>query len=130
MLAAIILQAGHFVEESMTGFPRRFPQVIGLAPWPARFFFWFNLFWLATWVVSCWGLLARRRAALFPLWFLAIACVANGVAHPALALRTGEYFPGLFTSPVVGIAGVLLLKRLIAVTDHRQRDVQCRTVPR
>lgn len=55
-------------------------------------------------------------AALFPLWFLGIAGVANGVAHPALSIRTGGYFPGLVTAPLVGIAGALLIRRLLAVT--------------
>jgi hypothetical protein len=53
---------------------------------------------------------------LFPLWFLGIACALNGLAHPLLALRSGGYFPGLITSPLVGVAGVLLLWRTLRVT--------------
>jgi hypothetical protein len=39
----------------------------------------------------------------------------NGVAHPLLSVATGGYFPGLDTSPVIGI-GVALLSRLWKTT--------------
>ena len=58
----------------------------------------------------------RREAVLFPAWFLAIASVANGIAHPALALATGSYFPGLWTSPLMAAGGVLLWRRLMTIT--------------
>jgi len=56
------------------------------------------------------------RAALFPLWFLAIASLANGVAHPLLSVQAGRYFPGLFTSPLVGVAGLALLRQMALAT--------------
>lgn len=115
-VAAILVQTAHFAEELATGFQQRFPELLGLTPWSLRFFVTFNLIWLGAWVLSVFGLAARRRVALFPLWFLGLGCVANGIAHPLFALRTGGYFPGLVTSPVVGVAGVLLLRRLSRVT--------------
>jgi Protein of unknown function with HXXEE motif len=118
---ALLAQAVHFVEELGTGFHQRFPELLGLAPWSNRFFVSFNLFWLAVWALSLWGLANRRRAALFPLWFLAIAGVANGVAHPLLSLRVAGYFPGLVTSPLIGLAGWLLLGRLLRVTGASPR---------
>jgi hypothetical protein len=117
---AVLLQAVHFGEELVTGFAHRFPALLGLPPWSPAFFVSFNLCWLAVWVVSLPGLAARRRAALFPLWFLAIGGLANGLAHPSFALRTGGYVPGLLTSPFVGLAGLWLLGRLGSVTvPHR-----------
>jgi len=113
---AVLLQAAHFAEEWTTGFHRRFPELLGLSPWSTRFFVTFNLAWLAIWLLSLWGLSARRQAALFPLWFLGLGCVANGLAHPLFALRAGGYFPGLVTSPLVGLAGLLLLRRLFQLT--------------
>jgi hypothetical protein len=112
----IAAQAGHFGEELETGFARRFPEMLGLAPWPDLLFVLFNVSWLAVWAMSVPALFARRRAALFPLWFLGIAGVANGVAHPLLAIRAAGYFPGLYTSPFVGMMAGLLLGNLIAVT--------------
>ncbi|HLE84256.1 MAG TPA: hypothetical protein VJG13_07940 [Thermoanaerobaculia bacterium] len=41
---AVILQAAHFAEELAIGFHRRFPELLGLAQWPAGFFVSFNLF--------------------------------------------------------------------------------------
>ncbi len=113
---AVLLQFAHFAEELATGFRERFPELLGLAPWSSRFFVSFNLFWLAAWGLSLPGLAARRRVALFPLWFLAIAGLANGVAHLVFSARVGGYFPGLFTSPLVGILGLLLMRRLLQIT--------------
>ena len=62
------------------------------------------------------ALMARISAALFPLWFLAVASVSNALLHPALAIATGGYFPGVLTSPVVGTAGFFLLRGLIRIT--------------
>jgi len=113
---AVLFQAAHFAEELATGFHLRFPALLGLSPWSLRFFVTFNLFWLVVWGLSLWGLRARWRAALFPLWFLGLGCVANGLAHPAFSLRTGGYFPGLVTSPLVGVVGIFLLRRLSVIT--------------
>ena len=52
------------------------------------------------------------RAAFFPLWFLGLAAVGNGLAHPAFALLSGGYFPGLWTALPAGIAGFFLLRHL------------------
>jgi hypothetical protein len=71
---------------------------------------------MAVWMLSLAVLERHPRVALFPLWFLAIGSAANGVAHPLLAAARGGYFPGLATSPLVGVAGVLLLASLARVT--------------
>ena len=113
------IQALHFIEESLTGFDVRFPPLLGLRPWPFAFFLWFNLAWLGIWTAAL--LTVRRtRAALFPLWFLAIAAIANGLAHPLASLGTRAYFPGLVTAPLLGVAGVLLFTRLVAFTGEKR----------
>ena len=118
-IIAVLVQGAHFAEELATGFHRRFPEVLGFEPWPVAFFVPFNLLWLAVWSLSIWGLAARQWTALFPLWFLGIASVANALAHPLLSFRAGAYFPGLVSSPFVGIAGAVLLAHLVRVTDGR-----------
>lgn len=124
VLLGVLLQAAHFAEELATGFYTRFPELLGLAGWSREFFVGFNLAWLAIWSLSAFGLSARVHAALFPIWFLGIGGVANAVAHPLFSLRTGGYFPGLITSPLVGIAGVLILQHLSRLTR------QLRALPR
>jgi hypothetical protein len=113
---AVIVQSAHFAEELATGFHRRFPQQLGLAPWPLSFFISFNVFWLLAWTVGCRGLVRGRQAAVATLWFLGIAGLANGVAHPLLSLGAGGYFPGLVSSPFVFVLGFLLVRRLADVT--------------
>lgn len=117
---AFLFQAAHFGEELATGFAHRFPEVFGLAPWSARFFVGFNLTWFALWALSLPGLAARYRPALFPLWFLSLGGILNGVAHPVLALVAGGYFPGVATAPLVGLAGGLLVWRLLRITEGRR----------
>ena len=114
---AILVQAVHFGEELVTRFYQRFPATLGLESWPPGFFVAFNVAWLAIWILSAAALRTGHRAAFFPLWFLAVASMANGAAHPLLAVRAGGYFPGLLTSPVAGVAGLVLFQRLLAITE-------------
>jgi hypothetical protein len=113
----ILLQVCHFSEEYRSQFYVRFPEVLGLRPWSATFFASFNLAWVTIWV-GCIALLrSYPRTAISPIWFLGIASAANGVVHPILSLTTSGYFPGLWTSPLVGILGVVLLRTLASSTS-------------
>jgi Protein of unknown function with HXXEE motif len=114
---AVGLHLLHFSEEYLNDFYLQFPELLGLAVWPESFFITFNLAWLAIWVAAIASLEKAPRAAVFPLWFLGLASAANGLAHPVLALAVGAYFPGLWSSPLAGIAGILLLRRLALATS-------------
>jgi hypothetical protein len=104
----ISLQCLHFAEEFVTHFNDRFPQQFGLPAWSSQFFVTFNLFWIGIWVLSAVGLRYNLRLAYFPVWFFIIAMLLNGIAHPLLAIAVGGYFPGLWTSWLVGFIGVIL----------------------
>ena len=114
--AAIAGQGMHFAEELATGFHSRFPVLLGLSPWTSAFFVWFNVGWIVLWVLAGFGLRRGLVAALAPVWFLALALFLNGIAHPLMALREGAYFPGLYSSPLVGMLGFLLLRGLRELT--------------
>ena len=107
-LIGISLQCLHFIEEFITRFYQRFPRQLGVSAWSSEFFVAFNLFWIAVWGLSVIGIRQNFRAAFFATWFFIIAMVANGVAHPLLAVAVGGYFPGLWTSPLVVLVGVVL----------------------
>ncbi len=115
-ILAIVCQILHFAEEAGGELNRRFPEFFGLDPVAMDAFVSVNLVALAVWALSVPALLARVSAALFPLWFLAVASVSNALLHPALAIATGGYFPGVLTSPVVGVAGLFLLRGLARIT--------------
>ena len=117
-MLAIVLQAAHFGEELAAGFHTRFPELLGLSAWSLSFFVMFNVSCLAIWILSVIGLSAHLHAALMPIWFLAIGCLMNGIAHPTFSLLTGGYFPGLGTSPFVGTAGIFLILCLLRLTAH------------
>lgn len=115
-LLGIAMQCVHAVEEFVTGFHVRLPELLGQTPWSAEFFVAFNLTWIAIWILAALTLSSTSRLPLIPIWFFALAMMANGVAHPLLALATGGYFPGLASSPVVGVLGIALTRRLLALT--------------
>ena len=116
LLVVTLVQALHFAEEATTGFHIAFPAFFGQPPIPFGLFVGFNLAWLIIWLASIPGVYAGHRAALFAAWFLAVAGMLNGIAHPLLAAVTGGYFPGLVSSPAIGIAGILLWQRLQQAT--------------
>jgi len=66
------------------------------------------------------GLQKGSRWSLFPAWFFALASMANGIAHPVLALLAREYFPGLLSSPVLGAVGVMLARELLTLTRSQE----------
>jgi hypothetical protein len=114
--ASTVAQSLHFAEELSNRFYVRFPEVLGLAPWPFTFFVVFNLTWVALWCVAIVAITTFPRPSAVALWFLALASVANGVVHPLLSLVVRGYFPGLWTSVLVGILGFVLLRRLASTT--------------
>ena len=111
------IQCVHFIEEWATGFNVRFPALLGLDPMPLPFFIAYNLAWIAGWIASIPSIRLGRTLAFFAAWFLAIAGILNGVAHPILAIVSDGYFPGLITSPFIGLAGVILWRRLHEATS-------------
>ncbi|MEQ8953508.1 MAG: HXXEE domain-containing protein [Gammaproteobacteria bacterium] len=113
---AIMLQALHFIEETVTGFPQQFPALFNLDPIPQLLFLGINVAWIGIWAVTVPGIKSRNAIAFFAAWFLALAGMANLLAHPALALYVGGYFPGLFSAFFVGAACVFLWVRLEAAT--------------
>jgi hypothetical protein len=116
LAAATAVQAVHFAEEAATGFHERLPGLFGLAAIPFSVFLAFNLAWLGIWGASIPGLRSGRRLAFFAAWFLSIAGIFNGIAHPLLALAADTYFPGLATSTFIAAASVWLWLRLRAAT--------------
>ncbi len=118
---ATAIQSGHFAEEWATGFHVRFPALFGLEPMPLSFFVVFNLTWIAIWIASVPLLRSARKPAFFAAWFLAIAGMLNGVAHPLMAVASGGYFPGLISSPFIGLAGIYLWRRLDGATSSHER---------
>ena len=117
---ATAVQTGHFAEEWATGFHVRFPALFGLEPMSLSFFVLFNSAWIVIWIASVPSLRSARKPAFFAAWFLAIAGMLNGVAHPAMAVASGGYFPGLFSSPFIGVASIFLWKRLHGATSSKE----------
>lgn len=112
LFLATVLQACHFAEETAGGFHQRFPALFGLPPIPLAAFVTFNVLMLGIWLVSVRALRQSRPAAFLAAWFLALAGILNLVAHPLLAVVASGYFPGLASSPFVGVAAIHLWRKL------------------
>lgn len=121
-LLAVLVQAAHFLEELRAGFAVQLPDSFGLPPIPETVFVVFNVMWLAIWTLAIAGVRKGLVVAAWPLWFLGLAALLNMAAHPLLALQAGAYFPGLLTSPLVGLAGIALLREMSIVTARRGTD--------
>ena len=117
LAVALAVQAVHFTEELATGFPERLGALFALPPMPLWLFVAFNAAWLGAWAASVPGLRSARPAAFFAAWFLALAGMGNGVAHPLLAVAADGYFPGLLTSPAIAAAALWLWIRLRDATS-------------
>lgn len=118
-LVGVALQCLHFIEEFVTGLYIHLPAFLDLAPWSPEFFVAFNLAWIAIWIISAIGIYHHFPAAYFPVWFFIFGMVGNGVFHPLLALATQGYFPGLVTSPIVGVISIILFTKLWELTQPR-----------
>jgi hypothetical protein len=111
-LIAVGVQSLHFLEEYLSGFQTEFPQLFGYT-WSDHQFVIFNLLWLGTLIFNGIGVYyGIRLSYLLVYFFVIVGGIANGVAHPLLSLMKGGYFPGLFTSPIVLLVGVVLFLKL------------------
>lgn len=109
-------QVLHFTEELLTELYVAFPTTFGYPAAPRSVFVSANITALVVWVAA---LIAVREGiviALLPLWFLGFAELLNLFLHPYMALRTGGYFSGVITAPLVGVLGILTIWELAKVT--------------
>lgn len=119
LITAICFHLVHLAEETVYEFHVLFPQLLGLAPWPVSVFLAFNFTWVLIWLCGVY-FYPLNRITMTTFWFLAIASAINGIAHPVFSLMVDGYFPGLVTSPFVGLLGILLIRRLNQVSSHNR----------
>jgi len=60
----------------------------------------------------CWLLTIWNKINLVFLWLWTVVEMINGVTHPAWAVYTKAYAPGMFTSPLLLLLAVYLAKQL------------------
>ena len=117
--AAVLVQCAHLLEEYRAGFHRALPPLFGTEPWSDRRFLVFNIVWLAIFVAAGVALTREKRIACLVALFLALGGgIGNGVAHLALVVREGGYFPGAYTAVLALLVGTLLARRLLRAVDR------------
>lgn len=120
-LFAIACQGLHVAEEYVTGFHQQMPDWLGLGAWSPRTLLVLNLIGVAVGTLSVAGVAARMRVAWCPLWFIALAMIADGLWHPMLAVASGAYFPGTLTALLVAAAGSLVARCALVATHPTVR---------
>lgn len=110
---AVGVQCIHFLEEFLTGFQTEFPQLFGYT-WSDNQFFIFNLLWIAVFIFNGIGIYYNIKLSYLLVYFLVlVGGIANGLAHPLLSLMKGGYFPGLFTSVMSLVVGLVFMSKLV-----------------
>lgn len=105
-LFLILAQGAHSIEEYVTKLyevfaPARFVSSL-VSNHLALGFLILNTA-LVTFGLWCWAVPVRSgwQAARGLVWFWTILELGNGIAHSALALSRGGYFPGVVTAPLL-----------------------------
>lgn len=66
---------------------------------------------------------AGHRSAVGWVWLWIVIECGNGVAHPAIALMRGAYFPGVVTAPALLALSIYLAARVSRVERQQQAAV-------
>jgi hypothetical protein len=121
-LAVVPAQVAHSVEEYVS----RLYDVFPLARFASRLvssdlatgFAALNLTFVA-FGLWCYVVPVRRAWASAEAWawLWVIVGLGNGIGHPLLAARSGGYFPGVATAPVLLILALYLAVRLIRARE-------------
>jgi hypothetical protein len=117
-LALVLAQAAHSVEEYVSGLYDVFPVArfasslvsSDLATGFAVLNFTFVAFGLWCYFVPVRLAWASARAWVWPWVFVELG---NGIGHPLLVARSGGYFPGVATAPILLVLASYLAMRLL-----------------
>jgi hypothetical protein len=116
----ILVQGVHFLEEYFMDFHIIFPGFFGYT-WSGGRYITFNLIYLFLFSAAAWGAVRNVRPAFLIVWFFTlIAGIGNGIFHPLVSVYQGGYFPGLVSSPLLLIIGILLFREL---APRNQKEV-------
>ncbi len=112
---ALAVQFTHFAEENATDFATRFPLRYGGDPYDPALFVTFNMVSYATFTIAAVGLwcFGQRRLIVPVLFFCVYGTYGNACAHLWWTVRSGQYFPGLYTSLIYWVLGPLLLHQFL-----------------
>ena len=105
----------HFLEEYLTGFRIRFPELYGAEPYSDGLFVGINMVSYFVFALAFVVATQKRLAVLYipPLFFAVYGALGNAIAHPWWVIETGEYFPGAVTALAYWALGPLLLARFV-----------------
>lgn len=108
---ALAVQFLHFAEENAMCFASKFPHMYGGDAYDATTFVTFNMISYAVFTMAAIGLwFAGIRKLLLPvLFFCVYGAFGNACAHLWWMIRSGQYFPGLYTSLAYWIVGPFLI---------------------
>lgn len=111
----LAVQLIHFVEEYLTGFRVRFPELYDGAPYSNDLFVTFNMIAYAVFILGSIAAVTTQRRFLLipPLFFIVYGAIGNAISHTFWSFFLGEYFPGLFTAQIYWVLGPVVLVTLV-----------------
>ena len=112
-LLALAIQMLHFAEEYIMNFTTAMPALLGQEPYPNDYWLVFNMAAYFVFILGGIALFKKRKEyAIIPLFFILAGVLLNGMAHIALSIYSGAYFPGMITAILYLVIGPVLLKRI------------------
>ncbi len=102
-------QAIHFAEEYLTGYNEAFPALFGAEPYPADQFVISNMIALLFYAFSgaCMEL-KIQGPQLIAIFFIIFGGLINAIMHVIFSIKSGGYFPGLYTALPFFLAPLLI----------------------
>ena len=113
-LIALGVQMLHFAEEYLNGFVVEFPQVFSQEAYPEAYWVVFNMAAYAFFLVGGIVLFKQiKELSVIPLFFILVGVILNPLAHLALTVYNGAYFPGVYTSIIYLFLAPFIIKAIL-----------------
>ena len=102
----------HFLEEFLTGFETKLPELFGQDPYQTNTWVSFNMIAYFIFILGGIALYKNLKGpSIIAIFFILFGVMFNGIAHVGTSIYTAGYFPGLYTALAYLILGPILIKR-------------------
>lgn len=101
----------HFAEEHAFAFDRRFGLLFGGKPYGHNLFVSFNMAAYFMFILGGLGFYKNIKPLMFiAMFFIVYGMIGNAIGHIGFCIASGGYFPGIYTSFLNIIPGILLIR--------------------
>lgn len=113
-LFALGVQLLHFGEEYIINFTLEMPKLINREAYSSGYWVAFNMVAYFIFLLGGIALFKQIKGLLIiPAFFIVVGVIFNSIAHIAISIYTGGYFPGLYTGLIYILMIPVLVKKLM-----------------